>query len=116
MKVQFKQAVCINGRDYKLGVHEIPKELLATKHFHKLILSGYVTEAEPVKISADTPEQIQKKFVDSIYSGKVSPKVVMKAEQFREEDFKPLLVPIMDDTVTEELVPTQKQKISKNKK
>jgi hypothetical protein len=67
MRIMLKQAVCINDKDYALGIHEIPESVLKHKFFHQLILSGKAVEAEAVHIvTAETLEAKQKKLLDKI--------------------------------------------------
>lgn len=67
MRMMLKQAVCINDKDYALGIHEIPESVLKHKFFHQLILAGKAVEAEAVSIvTAETLESRQKKLLDKI--------------------------------------------------
>lgn len=103
MRVQFKQAVCIDGRDYPRGNHDIPEDKLLSEVFQKFVAAGYISEADPEKPAPLTQEELHAKFVESM---KLKSKVVMKDPMFQDEDFK-------------ELPPVEEQpkaKRSKNKK
>lgn len=69
MRVKFKQAVHLGGRDYLLGTHEVPDQLLKHPYFQKLMKAGLVEDAEPLKKAhAESPEHRQKKISEKIAS------------------------------------------------
>lgn len=62
MKVKFNQAAHIQKKDYKLGVHEIPKAVLKDPYFLKLVHHGlimHVDDATPIKPDT-TAERLEK--------------------------------------------------------
>lgn len=79
MQVTFRQSVCINGIEFKKGTHEVPKDVLAHKYFHKLIQAGLVSEAEGLKVTPETLEQRNKR---------LSEKLLKKAVKAAEEQVK----------------------------
>lgn len=67
MRVKFKQAVHIGGKDYPRGVHEVSEAHLKDKYFHKLIQANLVEDAEATKVvSADSLQDRQRKLAERI--------------------------------------------------
>lgn len=62
MKLEFKQAACVAGKDYAKGVHELPEEVLKNPYLAKLIKAGMVVEPSAQrKIDPETLEERQKR-------------------------------------------------------
>src|SRR4051812_38511809 len=59
MRVYFKQSASFGGKEYKVGSHEVSKEVLAHKFFHKMIKAGLVVEEEAKAIIS--PASLQEK-------------------------------------------------------
>lgn len=55
MLYKFKQSVHLEGKTYKLGVHEVPEEVEKHPYFLTLVKDGSVLEADPEKLP-DSPE------------------------------------------------------------
>lgn len=69
MKVQFKQAAHIEGRDYQLGIHAVPEKVLANKFFQRLAHAGLIVEVDEAKVApTETVDERQKRFVQKIMS------------------------------------------------
>jgi hypothetical protein len=45
VRIKFSQAVHIDGKDYKQGVHELSEKTLAHPHFQKFVQAGWAHEA-----------------------------------------------------------------------
>lgn len=54
MRVKFKQAVYLCGREYSVGTHEVPGEVLKHKFFHRLIKAGMVEDGEATPVAQPT--------------------------------------------------------------
>lgn len=74
MRIHFKQAVHIDGKDYALGTHDVPESLLKNnKYFHKLMEAGLVLDAEAMGIvSHETLADRQKKLAEKLSASPVS--------------------------------------------
>lgn len=60
MRIHFKQAVHLDGKDYALGTHDVPESVLKNnKYFHKLMEAGLVMDAEGKEIIS--PESLQER-------------------------------------------------------
>lgn len=71
MRVQFKQAVHLDGKDYPRGIHEVPEKALQSKFFHKLIKAGLVLDAEAAQVVAPVSEhQRQLKLAEKLAKAK----------------------------------------------
>lgn len=67
MKVQFKQAAHIEGRDYLLGIHAVPEKVLANKFFQRLAHAGLIVEVDEAKVApTESADERQKRFVEKI--------------------------------------------------
>ena len=44
MNLQFKHAVHLCGKDYRLGVHNVPEAVLKDDHFKKYMELGWIVE------------------------------------------------------------------------
>lgn len=64
MMILFKSSRCVAGKDYKKGVHDVPKEALKDPYFLKLVELGEVFEAPQAPKKEDTKarsESLKKK-------------------------------------------------------
>jgi len=67
MEILFKQAVCLNGVDYSKGVHDIPKEALATKYFQAMVKAGLAVPHDKT-INAQSEAEKQKKMSEDLFA------------------------------------------------
>jgi len=73
MMLLFKSAHCVGGKDYKKGVHEVPKEALKDPYLLKLVKMGLVFEAPEVK--KNEAPKVSKKLLAALESEAVEEKV-----------------------------------------
>lgn len=69
MKMEFKQAVHLDGKDYHKGMHDVPEEVLKGKLAHSMILRGLIVEAKEVITPVSIMDQ-QKKLADRLMASK----------------------------------------------
>lgn len=94
MFVQIKRAVCLDGKDYSKGVHEIPDEVMeklsSDSFFMGLIKEGSICEAEH-KVQASEHDLVlrqkaaQQKLVKALEDKKA--KIQAEAEEKEEAEF-----------------------------
>jgi hypothetical protein len=103
MRLQFKQAVHLEGKDYGLGHHEVPDHVIKKKHkfIERLVQAGLILEGDAMSkpVSAETLQERQKRLAESLAkaSKAVSPKSVPISEPAGE--------PVIDESKEETLEP-----------
>lgn len=127
MRVNFKQAVHIAGKDYHRGIHEVPEKHLNHPHFAKFAKAGFLTEDKPAKAApVKSPAERKQELDQLIAEGK---KVAFKqgdAPVVEEAAFEPEsaadvpseesgLIPSEDYQLTEESDSVDESKESKKK-
>lgn len=61
MRVLFKQAVHLCGRDYALGSHDVSDAVMKSPFFQRLVNAGMVLDAEEAKVISSVPLQDRQK-------------------------------------------------------
>lgn len=71
MQYQFKQACHLNGKDYHLGVHDVPAETEMHPHFYKYVEAGLIVDLEASKVvSPETTVERSKRLLDRLMAKK----------------------------------------------
>lgn len=77
MKVKFKQAVHLDGKNYSRGVHDVPEKSFEHAYFHKLLKAGLVSDPESPPVEVLTEKQRQDRLSEKVMS--LASKAVPKA-------------------------------------
>lgn len=89
MQVVFKQAVCIKGKDYAKGAHNVPESVLVDKHFLKYVKAGLITESHVLPVK--TPAQVtveQDAFAEKLLAQSQATAKASLVKMAKEEDAK----------------------------
>lgn len=70
MKAKFKQAVMIDGSNFKLGDHEIPANIKAHPHFHHYVKCGWIEIEKEEEAAKSAPAEVEPSPIEE----KVEPK------------------------------------------
>lgn len=73
MKIHFKQAVHLEGKDYSRGSHPVPDKALKSKHFAKLLRLGWVSDPETVPVEVVTDQQRKERLAAKVSAQLKSP-------------------------------------------
>lgn len=81
MFYELRQSLCLVGKDYPRGTHQLPKEVLVDKFFLKCVKAGLIIEGEKPKAPVTEPD-------DKAKGEALLAKI--KEEQAKKEAEKPL--------------------------
>lgn len=66
MRIKFKQAVHIKGKDYSRGVHDVAQDVLASAHFQKLVQANWVEDVDAKSVEPISLHERQQRLAEKI--------------------------------------------------